>query len=635
MMIQPPISEENKHIEEYLVDYFERPDTEYAVMINGPWGTGKTWFIKKIIETYNSGERKKFYISLNGMAKIAAIDAELFRIMHPILGSKTTKFLGKIAASTLKATIKVDLVGDNEQETLNLGIPTLNISDLVEPGKETTIIFDDLERCQIPIKEVLGYINYFVEHQNLKIIIISDESKIEDKEYLNIKEKLIGTTFFLEGSYETAIDAFLEEKSLNKIKDKLIQNKEIIYEVYDRSGFKNLRSIKQALQEFSRFYDENYFNGQKGSELFIRVLKYFLIFSLEVRAGTFQKLILEFKEDAENEDEKEYGSLVLKKLQNKSRNFFMNKYNIPEHEYYIFDKETWTDIIIFNKLNQEEINKQLFQNFYNLLDEKPDWYKLWYFDNLNQDQFDECIRNIVSNLNNKKYTKIGEIKHISGLFFFFRNRNLLDINNFEKLILDNVGAIFENRENFQSYLNEKKYIFDESWASHSFYEIKDSAVQEIFEKIKEMCNKQRIENCKEDAPSILELLKSKELEKFSEDLTTKDNSKGRFWNDPILNEIDAYTFALAIIELDKNQIISLISTLCMRYEVSRDVYDVERDWLLKVIENIEKVILPSKTGILTLKISERILPSLSSIKEEMDFRHGFKISSSEDLTQSA
>ncbi len=45
------ISEPNKHIEEYFDYYFDaKKNFEYAVLLNGAWGSGKTWFIKKYIE---------------------------------------------------------------------------------------------------------------------------------------------------------------------------------------------------------------------------------------------------------------------------------------------------------------------------------------------------------------------------------------------------------------------------------------------------------------------------------------------------------------------------------------------------------------------------------------------------------
>jgi KAP family P-loop domain len=43
---------------------------------------------------------------------------------------------------------------------------------------KSILIFDDLERCKVEISSLLGYINYFVEQQEMKVIIIANESVI-------------------------------------------------------------------------------------------------------------------------------------------------------------------------------------------------------------------------------------------------------------------------------------------------------------------------------------------------------------------------------------------------------------------------------------------------------------------------
>ena len=51
------------------------------------------------------------------------------------------------------------------------------ISEFFHPEKYI-LVFDDLERCNMDINRVLGYINRFVEHDGAKVIIIADQEKI-------------------------------------------------------------------------------------------------------------------------------------------------------------------------------------------------------------------------------------------------------------------------------------------------------------------------------------------------------------------------------------------------------------------------------------------------------------------------
>lgn len=95
------------------------------------------------------------------------------------------------------------------QNTITSGFyPTEKLSELFEKtgdyvtgnitpeiiGK-TVFIFDDLERIgdDWSYKELFGFINTtFLEMNNIKIIVVSNEKEIADSDYKKIKEKVIG-----------------------------------------------------------------------------------------------------------------------------------------------------------------------------------------------------------------------------------------------------------------------------------------------------------------------------------------------------------------------------------------------------------------------------------------------------------
>ena len=69
----------NKGLVEYLDEYMLNPDPQYAIMINGKWGCGKTFFIKKWMKAYEEGKNntekilKPIYVSLYGLKETAQI----------------------------------------------------------------------------------------------------------------------------------------------------------------------------------------------------------------------------------------------------------------------------------------------------------------------------------------------------------------------------------------------------------------------------------------------------------------------------------------------------------------------------------------------------------------------------------
>ena len=71
----------NKHIEKYLDHYLEIPHPDYAVMLKGEWGCGKTYFIKKYI---NAHKKKNFcYISLNGIKQCNDVIPQILLALAP------------------------------------------------------------------------------------------------------------------------------------------------------------------------------------------------------------------------------------------------------------------------------------------------------------------------------------------------------------------------------------------------------------------------------------------------------------------------------------------------------------------------------------------------------------------------
>lgn len=173
-----------KYVDEYLYDY--------AVMINGTWGCGKTYFVLKTLKTkLKEHEEKKeksikgykkrniIYISLYGIKSTEDISKKL--CMEAYLG-KTDK-LGKVlkkGADVVSSLMPIALevakpfVGNAELKQEDIGGVIKSFLSI----KNSILIFDDLERCDCSINEILGYINSFVEHEKIKVIIVANQEEI-------------------------------------------------------------------------------------------------------------------------------------------------------------------------------------------------------------------------------------------------------------------------------------------------------------------------------------------------------------------------------------------------------------------------------------------------------------------------
>jgi hypothetical protein len=217
------ISQENSHVEDYLDYFLQLPEApQFAILLKGQWGCGKSWFIDKYQEKIQKRSGKKsLYISLYGINSFSQIEDALFEAVHPLLSSKQAKIAGKLMKGILsKWVFKFDTeIG--EDRNFNAQVPFRELfgvplrDSMQDDSAYNLLIFDDLERCSIELESLLGYINNFVQSEQLKVIIIANEEEISNKwqrdqckrEYKCIKEKTIGKTLIYFGGNNSLIKA--------------------------------------------------------------------------------------------------------------------------------------------------------------------------------------------------------------------------------------------------------------------------------------------------------------------------------------------------------------------------------------------------------------------------------------------
>lgn len=169
-----------KQMEAVVKDYIDADfpgEYRYALMLNGKWGSGKTYFIQKnIIQTYiREGKSVQgIYVSLNGLKDRNEITSSL-------MSAVASKKYGKVILSIthLSKGIFQDYleqrIGRKTAENID---KIINLSSFKEG--EFFFVFDDLERCLMPLEESLGFISSFVEQYKAKVIILANEVEIKN-----------------------------------------------------------------------------------------------------------------------------------------------------------------------------------------------------------------------------------------------------------------------------------------------------------------------------------------------------------------------------------------------------------------------------------------------------------------------
>lgn len=258
----------NEQISQYLNKYITNPDPQYAVMLKGKWGCGKTFFISNWIKEYKKGFQKgentldPIYVSLYGLNKTSQITKAIDCALHPYLYSKGAKFTKELFKIAGKIAFKTSLDWNNDgKEDISLDATLDSFSFLTSDLNQTIgtklIVFDDLERCLIDMKLLLGYINNFVEHGSCHVILVGDETHVRDetkKILVEFKEKTVGREFELEPDIDTAITHFLTKDI--PLSEWLQNQKELITDIFNATNCNNLRILRQCLYDFNTLFLE-------------------------------------------------------------------------------------------------------------------------------------------------------------------------------------------------------------------------------------------------------------------------------------------------------------------------------------------------------------------------------------------
>lgn len=255
-------------------EFIENPEKGNAILIDGPWGCGKTFTIYQSFKSLKEGDEdvknKKIkpdhfvYVSLFGLESIDEIHSDIYqkynhtiiklkRSINGTLGviSKTASFMGARAIEeTLKLAANIT-TADNEKKELNRG-PCI-------------VFFDDLERLsnKISYLDLLGYFNNRIFQFGGRIICLCNQEAIEDKsradDFKRFKEKVFDREYRIDKDVRFVFDEVF--------KDIKIEN---IQETY--SSFKsNIRFAKKTASFYEELTDHIDDRYEKYESIFPRI----------------------------------------------------------------------------------------------------------------------------------------------------------------------------------------------------------------------------------------------------------------------------------------------------------------------------------------------------------------------------
>jgi hypothetical protein len=585
------MSEINKHVYQALETYCNLTvEPEYAVLLKGSWGCGKSHFVEEFIEQHK--DYKFLFVSLYGVESVDAIEDKFFQQLNPILSSKSMVLAGKIGKGLLKGTIKLDLDDDGKADgAASIGIPDIKLTDYLTDTKKCILIFDDLERCSMELNQILGYINYFVEKNGYKVIIIADEEKLFDKEnadnqpYSSIKEKLIGKTLHLESDVGRVFDLFSEKIITDSdLKRLIVENKQLLINIYRQSSYENLRSLRKIFLEFNSLYILLDSKIKSNPELMSHLLQIYAVISMEIYSGSFKvddlRSIIGFEYFLELPDEDvDKAEANLKKVSAKYT------VNLQETLIDVADWQVWFEKGIFDKV---KVNSTLMKSLYFQTKNAPEWKKLLRLFDLEQSEFDVLKVSIWNSFFNDEIFEVGAIKQVVSTYLYLAKMKLIskstnDVLDEAKKIV--VAAVSNNKLDIPDSLNPEHDL--DSYGGFTFISDEVKEFQEFSAFLNEQIYAYQSKRREDKLPSLLALM-SNNVKEFTELMCNQSEETESFAYKPVLHRVPIQEF-IDILESLSNVNKNLVNRALHKRYKNQNISTMkpEFEWMKNVLDKIE------------------------------------------------
>ncbi|MBT4402127.1 MAG: hypothetical protein HOD37_21790, partial [Bacteroidetes bacterium] len=277
------IQDNNANLINLIKDYLATLETDYAIGIDGVWGSGKSYFVNNILRKHiekvksSTGKYYKLVIvSLFGVSDPAEIQTKLFLELNPFM-KRRWAIIGNMLLQKGLGLVGIGALSSKEKGKL---------SSIFDIPKNIIIVFDDFERLDPKaFSKVPGLLNQYIERDKLKVLIVGDFGRDQVAEFNKIREKLIRHTY----EFQPNIDSFLEQYckvAIPKNKQNILSRKDLISRILVTSAHNNLRTLKFFVDTLNKIESIQFLeNEEHKNEVLDRLVFSLLSISIEYKEG--------------------------------------------------------------------------------------------------------------------------------------------------------------------------------------------------------------------------------------------------------------------------------------------------------------------------------------------------------------
>lgn len=428
----------NQHIVDYLDAYRRMGNVDFAVMITGPWGSGKTEFVKSWTDSLkridNDDQPDYLSVSLNGVLSLNDIDSLLFRAAHPVLGGKSARFAGKVLGA-IASGIKLTAGGSDSKVSGEFMVSELKGFSFDKwIGDAPLLVFDDLERCCIDIESLMGYFDDLLKNgKKLVLICAEDEIKRRWKDnaqnkdgrtlpsYVEICSKVVGKRFYVEAEIEDLYGVLVAQAECsNALGEFLTRRKGGFVDLFNAVGtwaqgspeshrrVHNYRAFKHALRGLAYWYGKLPSEARKNEDFLLDFSRAFVLIDYALLSGALrQELVFQSGESLDSQS-------PFEKLM-EAGDVAWYAWDAPDHDVGV--PAAMMKRMVFNEpIDKDELAQGVRQSKHLVKAiQRTEWQQLLQWNLLEDEQVSSLTDCVMKKIVNMEYVVAEEILHIFSL----------------------------------------------------------------------------------------------------------------------------------------------------------------------------------------------------------------------------
>ena len=226
----------------------------HALLVQGAWGVGKTTFLKRVyfparaerpVDPLQKAYHSPIFVSLFGLSTPQDLQRRLFEEISPV-GSVFAGLVG-VGADVAAKWLKADAVSEQAKE---------KFAELFQEGIAGRVfVFDDLERADVDLGPLLGFINQIVETYGGRVILVANEEELAAHPGINWAsraEKLVGRRVEVEPDPVAILNAIVVGHPNQAFVAFVDRTKGSILDAFWSSKTDNMRALVWALVNIER-----------------------------------------------------------------------------------------------------------------------------------------------------------------------------------------------------------------------------------------------------------------------------------------------------------------------------------------------------------------------------------------------